>query len=394
MKEVTNREGLPGQISYNLHEGDSRNALIRLARDPSEKGRYRLIVTSPPYFGHRHYGEHAGELGQEKTDGQFIRNLADIFAACRELLTDDGSIWIVIGDTRRKMHKLMIPHRLALELVKRGFTFREDIVWYKKNNIASSARENFAQAYEYILFLSKDEKSFTNLDGIRVKGNEAREGRNKTPPEHLIQFRPVNPDRRKIVELEEIIHGAKPNTPFDSLPSTSAISRAYGYDPEKHCPTCYRKFKRHATRKRIGDHKHYPIFAVCNPAGKNPGNVWEISTKAHYGNEHFAIFPEDLVARIISFASQDGDWVLDPFMGRGTTGIVCALTGRNFTGIDLYPENVKNADRNIANAIHGRYDKKLVEDVARQIELMKLLQYSGNLTLQNFLLTDGTLSSQ
>src|SRR6187551_1177983 len=86
-------------------------------------------------------------------------------------------------------------------------------------------------------------------------------------------------------------------------------TRAYGYDPEKHCPTCYRKFKRHATRKRIGDHKHYPIFAVCNPNGKNPGNVWEISTKAHHGNEHFAIFPEDLIANIIKFSTQRGDWV-------------------------------------------------------------------------------------
>jgi|GEM_PF-386548 len=394
MKEVTKREGLPRQISYDLYEGDSRNELIRLAREHSEKGKYRLIVTSPPYFGHRHYGDHSGELGQEKTDAQFIKNLADIFTICRELLTNDGSIWIVIGDTRRNMHKLMIPHRLALELVKRGYTFREDIVWYKKNNIASSARANFSQAYEYILFLSKNEKSFTNLDDIRVKGNEAREGRNKTPPEHLIQYRPINPDRRKIVELEEIIHGAKPNTPFNDLPSTREISRAYGYDPEKHCPTCYRKFKRHATRKRIGDHKHYPIFAVCNPAGKNPGNVWEISTKAHYGNEHFAIFPEDLVARIVNFGSREGDWVLDPFMGRGTTGIVCALTGRNFTGIDLYHNNKKNADRNIADAIHGNYDKKLVEDVARQIELMRLLQDSGTLTLQNFLLTDGTISSR
>jgi DNA modification methylase len=110
---------------------------------------------------------------------------------------------------------------------------------------------------------------------------------------------------------------------------------AYGYDPEKYCPTCYRKFKRHATRKRIGNHSHYPIFAVCNSSGKNPGNVWEISTKAHYGNEHFAIFPEDLIARIILFATKKGDWVLDPFVGRGTTGIVCASLGRNFTGMDL-----------------------------------------------------------
>lgn len=381
------------EISYKLREGDSRKELSHLAKNAEERGKYRLIITSPPYYGHRHYGKDSDELGQEKNAEEFINNLTEIFTTCRDLLTEDGSLWIVIGDTRRKMHKMMIPHRLALKLVERGYTFREDIIWYKKNNVSSSGKENLSQAYEYILFLSKNEKSYTNLDKIRIKGNEAREGRNKTPPRERIQYSPTNPDKQKIAKLEEIIHNAKPTTPFDMLPSTSEIARAYGYDPEKYCPTCYRKFKRHATRKRIGDHRHYPIFAVCNPAGKNPGNVWEISTKAHYGNEHFAIFPEDLVARIVNFASEEGDWVLDPFLGRGTTGIVCALTGRNFTGIDLYAENVKNAEKNISNAIRGTYDKKLVDDVARQTVLARLFQ-NHKITLETYLLTDGTLATE
>jgi DNA modification methylase len=99
---------------------------------------------------------------------------------------------------------------------------------------------------------------------------------------------------------------------------------------------------------------NYTIFAVCNSGGKNPGNVWEVSTKAHYGNEHFAIFPEDLISRIIKFVTEKGDWVLDPFAGRGTTGIVCAFLGRNFTGIDLYPESVAKAKNNIADATKGK----------------------------------------
>lgn len=189
------------------------------------------------------------------------------------------------------------------------------------------------------------------MQDLRIKGNEAREGRNKVPPTSLIQYKPINQDREKISKIKEIIHNAKSSTPFEELPTTTEIAQAYGYDPEKYCPTCYRKFKRHATRKRIGDHRHYPIFAVCNSNGKNPGNVWEVSTKAHYGNEHFAIFPEDLIARIISFATEKGDWVLDPFAGRGTTGIVCALLGRNFTGIDLYSENISTAEKNIQSAI-------------------------------------------
>ena len=339
-------------ISYGLIQGDSYETLRNITSQREGK-KYRLIITSPPYYNHRHYGADLKEIGQEQTFELFIGRLADTFAACRDLLAEDGSLWIVIGDTRRRNGKLMVPHRLALKLVERGYTLREDIIWYKKNSIAGSSRESFSQAYEIILFLSKNEKSYTNMRDLRIKGNEAREGRNKVPPTGLIQYKPINQDREKISKIKEIIHNAKSSTPFEELPTTTEIAQAYGYDPEKYCPTCYRKFKRHATRKRIGDHRHYPIFAVCNSNGKNPGNVWEVSTKAHYGNEHFAIFPEDLIARIISFATGKGDWVLDPFAGRGTTGIVCALLGRNFTGIDLYSENISTAEKNIQSAIKG-----------------------------------------
>jgi site-specific DNA-methyltransferase (cytosine-N4-specific) len=342
-------------ISYRLVQGNSYETLENLVSKAEERNKYRLVVTSPPYYNHRHYGTDSKEIGQEQTSELFIERLANTFAICRDLLAEDGSLWIVIGDTRRKNGKLMVPHRLALKLVEKGYKLREDIIWYKRNNIASSSKDSFSQAYEVILFLSKNEKSFTNMQDLRVRGNEAREGRNKVPPPDLLQYEPINQDREKILKIKEIIRNAKPDTPFEELPTTTEIAQAYGYNPEKFCPTCYRKFKRHATRKRIGDHSHYPIFAVCNSNGKNPGNVWEVSTKAHYGNEHFAIFPEDLIARIVTFATEKGDWVLDPFVGRGTTGIVCALLERNFTGIDLYSENVATANKNIQSAIKGKF---------------------------------------
>ena len=330
--------------------GNAYGKLCSLLEKNGEKGKYRLIITSPPYYGHRHYGDDPLEIGQEKSGDEYIDKLAKIFTICRDLLTDDGSLWIVIGDTRRRYGKLMIPHKLAQRLVDAGYTFREDIIWYKKNNISSSSKENLSQAYEMVLFLSKNKKCFTKLDRIRLVGNEARDGRNKKPPEHLIQYAQCSRDKGKIEEIIKIVRNARPDTQFDELPTTSEISKAFGYDPEKYCPTCYRKFKRHATRKRIGDHKHYPIFAACNSKGKNPGNVWEIATKAHHGNEHFAIFPEDLVLRILQFTTEEADWVLDPFVGRGTTGIVCASLGRNFTGIDLYIGNVIKAQKNILYA--------------------------------------------
>ena len=71
----------------------------------------------------------------------------------------------------------------------------------------------------------------------------------------------------------------------------------------------------------------------------------------------------------VNFATEKGDWVLDPFAGRGTTGIVSALLGRNFTGIDLYPENVIKAEKNISDAIKGKLTVKLgnqIEDIPLQ----------------------------
>jgi hypothetical protein len=64
------------------------------------------------------------KIGQEPTDDIFIDRLTDIIAICRELLAEDGSLWIIIGDTRQRFRKLLIPHRLALNLSQRKYTIR------------------------------------------------------------------------------------------------------------------------------------------------------------------------------------------------------------------------------------------------------------------------------
>ena len=348
---------------YNILHGDALHVLKNLSYESKEKNKYRLIVTSPPYYKHRNYGEKNNELGQEKTVEEYLNNLVDVFTQCKKLLTEDGSLFIVIGDKRQNHSKLMIPHRLAIKLTEIGYTFQDDIIWYKKNAISTSSKISLASSYELILFLSKGKKPYLNMDPIRVQGNEVTSGSKEAPPLQKIQFKSMGKNVRAIKKIKNIVHNALPETSFDDLPTTNEISWAYGYDPEKHCPTCYRTFKRHATRKRIGGHAHYPIFAPCNPKGKNPGNVWEISTKAHHGNEHFAMFPEDLIAKIVKFTTDDGDYILDPFVGRCTSGIVSACLKRKFTGIDLYYENIVKTKRNVRNTL----DSKLPQKIRNQI---------------------------
>ena len=150
-------------ISYQILQGNSYDVVRRLF--PYSIGKYRVIITCPPYYGQRYYGQALDEIGHEKNAETYVKELAKIFSICKDLLSDDGSLWLICGDTRRNHGKLMIPHRLALKLVETGYIFRDDIIWYKKNDVSSSSKDNFTQSYEVILFLSKNR--------VRSKGNEA-----------------------------------------------------------------------------------------------------------------------------------------------------------------------------------------------------------------------------
>jgi site-specific DNA-methyltransferase (cytosine-N4-specific) len=91
---------------------------------------------------------------------------------------------------------------------------------------------------------------------------------------------------------------------------------------------------------------HYDAKAVRGPNGRNLRTVWDINTLP-YKEAHFATFPPALVEPCVALGSHEGDLVLDPFLGSGTTGEVALGMGRRFLGIELNPEYVEIAARRI-----------------------------------------------
>ena len=82
---------------------------------------------------------------------------------------------------------------------------------------------------------------------------------------------------------------------------------------------------------------------------KRKRDVWEVSTNTFRMDEHFAMFPEKLVEPCILAGSKEGDTVLDPFFGSGTTGAVAKRLGREYIGIDLNPRYLEKAEKRIAD---------------------------------------------
>ena len=79
-------------------------------------------------------------------------------------------------------------------------------------------------------------------------------------------------------------------------------------------------------------------------------NLWTLSASRHLTN-HPTEKPENLLQKIILIGSKEGDTILDPFMGSGTTGVVAKRLGRNFIGIEIDISYFELAAQRIENAV-------------------------------------------
>jgi len=246
-----------------------------------ERNSVQTCITSPPYWQLRDYGQ-KDQLGTEKIPEEFVTRIVEIFREVRDVLRDDGTVWINLGDTfcggggycptapsnqagsKQSTNRgvkakprpvppgfkakdlVGIPWMVAMALRADGWYLRADIIWEKSNGMPEAVKDRPTRCHEYVFLLTKNPHYFYNAEAVK---EETTEGNNK----------------------------------------------------------------------------------------RNKRSVWKINQKP-YAGAHFAVFPEELVKTCMLAGSKEGDLVLDPFVGSGTTGSVANKLKRNFIGIDLNPD--------------------------------------------------------
>lgn len=311
--------------SVTLHHGDALDVAKALA-----DGAVDCIVTSPPYFGLRDYGE-PGQYGLEASPAEYVENMRALFAELRRVLADDGTLWLNLGDTytsqpgwgRGGSSQLLgrkhaperdtvthrrglapknlfgIPWRVAFALQDDGWILRNDIIWAKPNTMPESVTDRLSSKHEHVFMLTKNRRYFFDLDAIRDPFITARE-------DALSWDR----DEQGVPGQRPQHHPGRAGRP-DATPPGATPQTNFG-------PTGKRNGKFHL-------------------AGKNPGDVWEIATQPFPG-AHFAAMPPKLAQRCVAAGCKPGGAVLDPFSGSGTTGLAAQQLGRKYVGIDLNRE--------------------------------------------------------
>jgi DNA modification methylase len=282
--------------------GDCREIMRKWA---SHGVKAQTCITSPPYYGLRDYG-HEGQIGLEETPEQYISAMVEVFRCVWDVLEDDGTLWLNIGDSyagnnsrasnngragfgnaREKVVNrtgeglktkdlIGIPWMLAFALRADGWYLRQDIIWHKPNPIPESVQDRCTKSHEYIFLLSKSQKY--HFDHIAIK------------------------------------------EPLKGEPE-SRDKNAEGYQAD------YAKGDRFSQGERV--------FGADGMANKR--SVWSVPVKP-YSGAHFAVFPSELIEPCILAGAPVGGIVLDPFMGSGTTAQVAQDLGRQYIGCELNPE--------------------------------------------------------
>ena len=85
---------------------------------------------------------------------------------------------------------------------------------------------------------------------------------------------------------------------------------------------------------------------VLSSDNNNKRSVWSVTTKPYKGT-HFAVFPPDLIEPCILAGSREGDIILDPFMGSGTTAMVSKQLGRHYIGCELHESYAELIDKRV-----------------------------------------------
>jgi DNA modification methylase len=135
---------------------------------PLEKGSVNLVITSPPYFNLRDYKGDPRQIGQEPTPQAYVDKLLQVGRNVKDVLADDGSYWLNVGDTYDKNKSLwLIPHRVAIAMRDEGWVLRNTVIWHKPNHMPCSIKDRLTPSHEYVFFFSKKKKYYFDLDAIR-----------------------------------------------------------------------------------------------------------------------------------------------------------------------------------------------------------------------------------
>lgn len=331
-----------------LIQGDNLDALKALL--PYYKGRVKCIYIDPPYNTRSAFEHYDDNLEHS----QWLAMIYPRLELLRDLLAEDGSIWISIDDNEGHYLKVIMDEVFG----RRNFIASN--VWQKR--YSRENREAIGDVHEYIAVYAKSPEAF-------------KSGRNRIPLDEVQakiyknHIDPKDPDPSKRWRgLPMTAQGFRPNQMYVITADNGTQHRP----PEGRCWSMIEpEFEKLRAKGRIywgKDGKAQPsvIRFLSEVEGLVPWTWWPHTEVGHTDEskkECNALFgadvsfgtpkPERLIERVLHIATNPGDLVLDSFLGSGTTAAVAHKMGRQWIGVEMGDHAVTHCAPRMVKVIEG-----------------------------------------
>lgn len=294
------------------------------------------------------------QIGLEKTPEEYVSKMVSVFAEVRRVLRKDGVMFLNLGDSYagscgngykqtkdaenrtnaggndESLRKITgrsdgalkpkdlcgIPWRVAFALQANGWWLRQDIIWAKPNPMPESVTDRCTKSHEYIFLLTKSASYYYDAEAISEPAM----------PEHFSRYKYSFNDGAKESSGGGRPDGASNTAGMKKLrPHGIVRNRELGYDSKENAMRGKNNLNLEGKAESDLDSPE---------AIRNKRSVWTITTKP-FSDAHFAVFPEEIPLNCIKAGSKEGDLILDPFSGAGTTCMVAKKLNRRYIGIEL-----------------------------------------------------------
>lgn len=302
------------------------------------------------------------QIGLEPTVDAYVAELVAVFREVRRVLRDDGVLWLNLGDsynaqpgqrkttdkagpkqmsntaspdapsrfdpTLKPKDLIGVPWRVAFALQADGWWLRQDVIWSKLNPMPESVTDRCTKAHEYLFLLTKSARYYYDAKAIAE---------------------PTTWDLATSKMPDGWDTGSGGHGSFHRNGREKGAPASHRGSRLDHGKTADHQMGRAQSGPRFGGAKYGdsddPLYATksgnvyTGQETRNKRSVWTIATQP-YSDAHFATYPEALVEPCILAGSREGDTILDPFGGSGTTGRVATRLNRRAILIELNPEYI------------------------------------------------------
>jgi site-specific DNA-methyltransferase (adenine-specific) len=317
--------------------GDSLNILQNLESESID-----LVITSPPYFQQRDYGNGNLGIGNEITEEEYLENILAIFFECVRVLKPTGSIVFNLGDKYIDGGLSLLPYKFAIRAIESKQVFLvNQITWSKLNPTPRQDKRKLIQATEPFFIFAKSKNYYFDLESYLKHLDNLNKTNKSKPTEKL------GKQYFELIEKSELSDEQKANARKSLQEAILAVQNGEIDSFRMKIKGVHKEAYGGMEGGRNNQIRNNGFTIIKILGNKLKKDVIESPVEITKDNAHPAVYPLYIVQELIKLLSKENDLVLDPFCGSGTTCLAAKNLKRKYLGIEINPEYVNLANERL-----------------------------------------------